>query len=78
MSPEPVPSPRVDPASPGEHPFFQNGGELGALCRAKDWSQTPLGPPEAWPQSLKSVVSLVLGSSFPSIILWGPDRKSVV
>jgi signal transduction histidine kinase len=52
---------------------FPDGGELGALCRAKDWSATPLGPVEGWPQSLKTAVSIALSSSFPMIVLWGPD-----
>ena len=28
--------------------FLGGGGELGKLIRAKDWSGTPLGPPEGW------------------------------
>ena len=52
---------------------FPGGGELGALCRSKDWSATPLGPVERWPQSLKTAVSIVLSSSFPMILLWGPE-----
>ncbi|RKI67284.1 PAS domain-containing protein [Corallococcus sp. AB049A] len=52
---------------------FADGGELGALCRAKDWSTHPMGPVEGWPQSLKTAVSMVLGSQFPLIVLWGPE-----
>jgi len=52
---------------------FPDGGELGALCRAKDWSATPLGPVERWPQSLKTAVSVVLSCRFPMIVLWGPE-----
>ena len=26
---------------------------MGALMRAHDWSSSPLGPPEDWPQSLR-------------------------
>ncbi|MDN5864440.1 MAG: PAS domain S-box protein [Gammaproteobacteria bacterium] len=50
----------------------QDGGEMGALVRAHAWSQTPLGPRENWPQSLKSAVDVALGSHFPMIVLWGP------
>ena len=32
------------------------GGEMGALMRAHDWSSSPLGPPEGWPQSLRTAV----------------------
>jgi signal transduction histidine kinase len=52
---------------------FPAGGEVGGLYRAKDWSAHPLGPVERWPQSLKTAVSIVLGSSFPMIVLWGPE-----
>jgi hypothetical protein len=36
--------------------FLAGGGEMGRLMRAKRWADTPLGPPETWPQSLKTVV----------------------
>ena len=31
-------------------------GVMGRLIRAKDWSATPLGPIDAWPQSLRTAV----------------------
>ncbi len=40
--------------------------------RALDWSLTELGPPETWPQSLRTAVSICLGSSFPILLWWGP------
>jgi PAS domain S-box-containing protein len=46
---------------------------MGALMRAHDWSSSPLGKPERWPQSLRSVVSLMLTSKFPMFIAWGPE-----
>ena len=49
------------------------GGELGALTRAFDWSKTPVGSPETWPQSLRVTVRLVLTSRHPMFIWWGPD-----
>ena len=49
------------------------GGETGALMRAKDWSQTPLGPVEDWPQSLRTSVSICLDSRFPIVMYWGPE-----
>ena len=44
--------------------FLAGGGELGARMRAFDWSQTPLGSPEQWPQSLKTVVRIMLDSRY--------------
>ncbi|ANY85014.1 hypothetical protein BB934_43135 (plasmid) [Microvirga ossetica] len=38
-----------------------------------DWSTSPLGPPAAWPRSLRTVVSLVLTSKFPMFMAWGPE-----
>ncbi|GMU02198.1 PAS domain-containing protein [Corallococcus caeni] len=61
------------PGADAAAPFFLGGGEVGALYREKDWSAHPLGPPEHWPQSLKTAVSMVLGSQFPLIVLWGPQ-----
>ncbi|WP_434382424.1 ATP-binding protein [Melittangium boletus] len=49
------------------------GGEMAARIRAFDWTRTPLGPPERWPQSLKTAVSICLDSRFPMIVRWGEE-----
>jgi signal transduction histidine kinase/CheY-like chemotaxis protein len=54
--------------------IFAGKGEMARLIRATDWSQTPLGPIEAWPQSLRTAVSLCLGSRHPIVLWWGPER----
>jgi PAS domain S-box-containing protein len=41
--------------------------------RARDWSRTPLGRPETWPQSLRTSVSTCLNCAFPILIWWGPE-----
>ena len=46
---------------------------MGALVRAKDWSRTPLGPVERWPQSLHTALSILLDSRFAMYIAWGPE-----
>jgi signal transduction histidine kinase/CheY-like chemotaxis protein len=51
--------------------FLQSGGECGARMRALDWSTSPLGAPDSWPQSLRVVVSLLLQSRFPMFVAWG-------
>ncbi len=53
--------------------FLSGGGELGALMRSRDWSGSPLGPPQDWPAALHSVVSLMLGSKFPMFVIWGTE-----
>lgn len=54
--------------------FLRGGGEMGALMRAHDWSGTALGPPHLWPQSLRTVVRLMLNTGHPMYIWWGPER----
>jgi signal transduction histidine kinase len=49
------------------------GGEMGALMRSIDWAQTPVGPQETWPQSLRTALSILLESRFPMYIAWGPQ-----
>ncbi len=46
---------------------------MGALMRAKDWSSTSLGPPGGWPQSLRTVVRLMLNTGHPMYIWWGAE-----
>jgi PAS domain S-box-containing protein len=53
--------------------FLADGGALGALMRAHDWSATPLGPAAAWPQSLRAAVRIMLNTGHPMAIYWGPD-----
>ncbi|WP_135467519.1 sensor histidine kinase [Crenalkalicoccus roseus] len=53
--------------------FLEGGGEMGALMRAHDWAATPLGPPGAWPQSLRTTIRLALGTRHPVFVFWGPE-----
>ncbi|MBS7458589.1 PAS domain S-box protein [Coralloluteibacterium stylophorae] len=55
-------------------PFLRGGGECGAVLRALDWAANPLGPPQAWPQSLKTLVGVAMDSSQPMLIVWGPEQ----
>ena len=45
----------------------------GARPAAQDWAATPFGPVESWPQSLRTAASMVLGSTLPMFLGWGPD-----
>lgn len=38
--------------------WLLGGGEMGALIRAHDWSASPIGLPKAWPQSLRTALSI--------------------
>ena len=53
--------------------FLSGGGEMGARMRAHDWAETPLGPPETWPQSLRTVVRILLTSRYQMWMGWGED-----
>src|ERR1700683_679969 len=53
--------------------WVRAGGALGRLVREKDWANSPLGPFEQWPQSLKTVVRVMLTSRFAMWMSWGPD-----
>lgn len=54
--------------------FLTGGGEMGSLMRAHDWSTSPLGEPETWPQPLRTVASLMLAAGQPMFVAWGPLR----
>lgn len=53
--------------------IFASGGEMGRLMQSIDWAQTPLGPTDLWPQSLRTALSICLSSRFPMLIWWGPQ-----
>ena len=63
----------IAPFEPSGTEFLKGGGELGALMRVHDWSTSPLGAPETWPYSLRSVVGLLLNSKFPMFVAWGKE-----
>jgi len=48
-------------------------GIMGRVIRSKDWSATPLGPIDAWPQSLRTAVGICTASRYPMAIWWGAD-----
>ena len=57
--------------------FLREGGEMGASMRSFAWHATALGEPAAWPQSLKTAVSLLLRARQPMFIGWGPQAISL-
>jgi hypothetical protein len=52
---------------------FLRNGVVGRDLLAVDWESTALGPLELWPQSLQTVVRMVLGSRFSMWMAWGPE-----
>ena len=56
---------------PGSLEFLKGGGEMGQRMRALDWGATPLGSPRQWPQSLKTIIRVMLDSRFAMWMMWG-------
>ena len=46
---------------------------MGALTRAYDWTKTPAGSPNTWPQSLQTTLSIILNARFPMFLFWGDE-----
>ncbi|HVY56330.1 MAG TPA: response regulator [Xanthobacteraceae bacterium] len=67
-------SPGDSPHSPCESDtLFLGDSELARRMREIDWAATPLGPPDGWPQSLKTAVRIMLTSRQPIWIGWGKE-----
>lgn len=56
----------------GNLAFLSGGGSMGDLMRRHDWSTSPLGDPDGWPDTLKAAVATCLASKFPMVVWWGP------
>jgi len=59
----------IDPTLP---PFLAGGGDMAGRIAAHDWSAS-LGTVDAWPQSLKTIVGLLVHSPVAMVLLWGMD-----
>ncbi|MBA3889453.1 MAG: PAS domain-containing protein [Gemmatimonadaceae bacterium] len=57
--------------------IFPAQGEMGPLCRAKNWGETPLGPVETWPESLKAAAALVAHQGIAMNLCWGPELRQI-
>lgn len=67
----------VSPASSGRRVNDILGtGEMADLTRAFDWSQTPVGAVEQWPEALLITVNTLLGSRHPMFLWWGEESFS--
>ena len=49
----------------------EGSGEMARRIRGLDWAATPLGPLERWPQSLRTIVDVILDSPLAMAALWG-------
>ena len=62
-----------DPLTAAATALFGADPEVGRDLAAVDWTATPLGSPDDWPQSLRTAVSILLSTRFPMWMAWGPD-----
>ena len=53
--------------------WLKDGGEMGALIRGFNWQKTSIGAITHWPQALRTIVSMMLQSPVPMVLLWGKD-----
>ncbi|HEV2865489.1 MAG TPA: PAS domain S-box protein [Allosphingosinicella sp.] len=60
---------------PGTLPMPPGGP--GSAAVAHDWSASPLGPMDSWPQPLKTAANIVLTSNIPMLLVWGPDLLTI-
>lgn len=51
-----------------------SSGEMARRIGAADWAHSPLGPAEAWPERLRTLVALMLDAVQPMFLTWGPQR----
>jgi PAS domain S-box-containing protein len=66
-----------EPICPVVPDFLAGGGVMARAIFARDWAATPLGSFDAWPQSLRTTVSLCLASNFPINVIWGPRHIQI-
>ncbi|UQS16105.1 PAS domain S-box protein [Pseudomonas sp. HS6] len=54
-----------------------NTNDAQALIARTDWSRSPLGSADNWPQSLRTAVDIVIHSPMPMLLLWGPQLTQI-
>ncbi|MEZ0253398.1 MAG: PAS domain S-box protein [Methylobacteriaceae bacterium] len=56
--------------------FLEEGGQTGREILAYPWSDTPLGPLEDWPVSLRTTLATMLACPAAMFLAWGPEGIS--
>ncbi len=57
--------------------FLNGGSDMATLIRAHDWTDTSLGDPSTWSQSLRTLVGVALSAKQPMFVAWGPDLAMI-
>jgi PAS domain S-box-containing protein len=63
----------VSGASAKKERLFIGHSEMAGLMQRFDWANTGIGPPEFWPQGLKTALRIMLTSQQPIWIGWGSE-----
>ena len=57
--------------------LFPGAGPMARMCREFDWTSTPLGAVDGWPQSLRTAGSTVVGQGIAQVLCWGPELRQI-
>ncbi len=63
----------AQPLADAKSAFVTAGGTMAALIGVKDWSASPVGPQDAWPQSLRTVLRILVTSRYAMWLGWGSE-----
>lgn len=56
---------------------IHGNSNMAENVRAFDWTGTPLGPIEAWPETLIFIVNAALATRQPMLLMWGPELVQI-
>lgn len=54
-------------------PSDEREAGMARLIADKDWTSSPLGNPDQWPQILKTTLAIILPSAAQIVLFWGPQ-----
>jgi len=69
--------PEINGAAPRPSGLALEQASMADRVVAYDWSTTPPGPMDLWPEPLKAAVQIILSSRFPMFIWWGPELINI-
>jgi anti-anti-sigma factor len=58
-----------------ERSFLDTDGETARVIRAHDWAAGTLGPVQAWPEAVRTALSIMLESPHPMLLWWGREFR---
>lgn len=60
-----------------DFPFLNNTGDAGRQIAQSDWATHPLGPIANWSPALRTSLSVMLSSGFPSYVAWSDQLHTL-